>query len=163
MASWTHVQTKTQAPSAATSSGGATSLSETFASQPSVNNLVVAYITAWQSSGADPLTGVADNQGNGAYTIIPVRNGTGANVNAYIAYKVISSTGTPFTVTASFSSNAFCSIVISEFDGGGAGIAIDGSPATATGSSVNPAGGALTPSGPKRLFLSCMHADIWLQ
>ena len=149
-----HVQTKQQAPTAATAGSSVTSVSETFASTPAVGNLVVVFLGhSGGGASTDKLTSVTDNQGgSNTWTIVrragPDTNGT----NAAIAYSMLAVASGTFTVTANFSAAIFPTIAISEFSGVAASPADGGN--SGSGSSTAPAGGSVTPSQAGDLFVS---------
>lgn len=92
---------------------GASSSAASFATLPTAGATVICPIGGadYSATDIDWLSGVADNQGNGAYTIIKKAPATGGNSLAALAYKEnVASSGTfTVTVTATNSSLVFFS------------------------------------------------------
>lgn len=94
----------------------ATTVAATFDSSVTAGNLIVGVCAGWKAGGTT-LSGIADNKGNGAYTVqendlwdSEVRHGQGYKAN-------VATGGTTFTVTATFATSVNGTLGILEYSG----------------------------------------------
>lgn len=101
--------------------GGSSTPTVSFDSLPATGSLIYVHITSYQSSGTTPtISSVADNQGNGNYTLVETQVTTGGSDNYTHAVYFLQATAAPsgtFTVTTTFTASVSSFITIVEVTG----------------------------------------------
>lgn len=131
---------RVQGPVAVNGSGG-TTLSRTFAAQPTAGNLVVAFGACWNSP--IPTWTYSDTAGN-AYTEA-VTNANADNARSEISYKANIATTATFTVTQTASASCDMALAINEYSGVATSPTVTTNSANGISTSLNT--GAVAPSG----------------
>ena len=138
--------------------GAGPSFNASYASTPSVNNLLVIAVS---SSGPNsPATSITDNQSGNTYTQVGTAATSAGGDSIQIFFCIVAGASGTFTITVNFGGAAVgATAAIFEYSGG-ATSSIQDQTNIGTGSSNTPASTSITPSANNYLvFAACVDAN----